>query len=145
MIFLLKIRDLTVSDSILVTWDISSLYTIIPHKLGIGSCDRLLTASRLYNTTKITFLMQLLQIVIEENVFLFKETYYLQIRGAAMGSNVAPPYANTFVDMVEESFIFNNVLFKENCTCGFRFLDDVFVIWESDLNALSLFLHILIT
>lgn len=42
--------------------------------------------------------------------------------------------------MVEESLTFNNVLFNENCRCWFRFLEDVFAIWEDDLNTLSLFI-----
>lgn len=44
------------------------------------------------------FLMDLLKIIFE-NYFVCKETNFLQLRGAEMGSIVAPLYANTFIDM----------------------------------------------
>lgn len=47
--FLSKIQDIRLSaDSILVSWDVSSLYTIIPHELGIEACRRLLIQSGIY-------------------------------------------------------------------------------------------------
>lgn len=98
--FLNKINEI-------VTWfhptslDVSSLYTTIPHELGIEACRRFLVQSDCYNDRQIVFLLELLRIVLEENYFLFKETHYLQFKEAAMGSNVAPPYANSFMNMIE--------------------------------------------
>lgn len=72
-------------------------------------------------------------------LFSFKETKYLQLRGAAMGSNVAPLYANAFMNMIENSFFYGNVLFKENIRCWFCFIDSVFTVWEGDMDTLLLF------
>lgn len=100
--------------SILVTWDVVNLDTPIPHNLGIKACRRLLIHSRKYTSTHINFLIQLFLIILEENIFLFKEKYYLLLLiGVAMGSNVAPLYANAFMYMIENAFIYHLIcLFK---------------------------------
>lgn len=68
-----------------------------------------------------------------------KDVYYLQLAGAAMGSNVAPPYAKAFMDMIEQAFIFHCTLFNDHCTAWYRFIDDAFAIWTGDFHSLSLF------
>ncbi|CAJ0923406.1 unnamed protein product [Ranitomeya imitator] len=55
--------------------------------------------------TVIIFLIEPLKLVLTENYFLFKDTYYLQIQGTAMGSKVAPPYANAYISYFESEFI----------------------------------------
>lgn len=129
-----KIQNLTLpSAAPLVTWDVANLYTVIPHALG------LLINSNIYNPAQISFLLKLLKRVLEENFFLFKNTYYLQLTGASMGSNVTPPYANAFMDILEYALIYNCKLFNDNCTVWHRFIDDAFSIWVVDLDSLSLF------
>lgn len=89
--FLSKIQDLTIPlGARLVTWDVANLYTAIPHTLGLEACKRLLHSSKIYDDRQITFLLELLTIALEDNFFLFKDVYYLQRTGTAMGSNVAP-------------------------------------------------------
>lgn len=67
------------------------------------------------------------------------DIYYLQLARAAIGSNVAPPYANALMDMIEQAFIFPCILFNEHCTAWYRFIDDAFAIWTGDLHSLFLF------
>lgn len=56
-----------------------------------------------------------------------------------MGSNVTPPYANTFMNMIEMSFICNNKIFLEHCQGWFRFVDDVFAVWGGEIGTLLFF------
>lgn len=56
-----------------------------------------------------------------------------------MGSNVAPPYANAFMDMIQQAFIFHCTLFNDHCTAWYRLIDDAFAIWTGDFHSLSLF------
>lgn len=56
-----------------------------------------------------------------------------------MGSNVTPPYANSFMDMLEHVFIYHCKLFEDNCMAWFRFIDDAFGIWVGDRDSLWLF------
>lgn len=71
--------------ALLVTWDVANLYMAIPHTLGLEACKSLLDGSKTYTPAQISFLVDSLSIVLEENFFLFKDTYYLQLTGAAIG------------------------------------------------------------
>ena len=64
-----------------------------------------------------------MKIVLRNNLF---EKYYLQIQGTAMGTKMAPAYANLFMGKLEESLIH---LGKPHILIWKRFIDDVFLIW----------------
>ncbi|XP_068120826.1 uncharacterized protein [Hyperolius riggenbachi] len=66
--------------------DVESLYTSIPHREGM-------------------------EVVLTMNYFLFGDVFYEQVRGTAMGSNVAPCYANLFMEAYEEAFVYTHPLF----------------------------------
>ncbi|CAJ0944661.1 unnamed protein product [Ranitomeya imitator] len=76
---------------------------------------------------------------------LFKpyDTFYLQKRGTAMGSNVAPPYANTYMAEFETSIIYGHPLFIQNVSLWKRFIDDIFCIWGGTLESLQEFFQFL--
>ena len=46
-------------------------------------------------------LMKLLELILQSNNFTFNKEHYLQINGTAMGTRVAPMYANLFMDSIE--------------------------------------------
>ena len=79
----------------LVSFDIVSLYSNIPHDLGLEAIsfglDKYpeLIANR-YNKA---FITEALKIVFENNIFSFNNNYFKQIKGTAMGTKVAPTYA----------------------------------------------------
>ncbi|CAJ0916648.1 unnamed protein product [Ranitomeya imitator] len=68
-----------------------------------------------------------------------QDDFYLQIRGTAMGSNVAPPYANCYMADFEESQIYPHPLFRDHVLVWKRYIDDVFCIWGGSLEALAFF------
>lgn len=123
--------------SFLVTMDVASLYTNIPHSDGIlaavscygdsGSCLDVTPAT----------LETLLHLVLEYNHFEFDNTHYHQINGTAMGTKMAPTYANIFMASLETEFIQKRcpkpILYK-------RFLDDIFFIWNNDEASLKEFI-----
>ncbi|CAJ0952547.1 unnamed protein product [Ranitomeya imitator] len=57
-------------DSILVTWDVNSLYTSIIHEKGLTAVQELLNGSSLDGNT-IRFCMELLNLVLREKFFMF--------------------------------------------------------------------------
>jgi len=82
------------TNSWLVTVDVKSLYTIIPHKEG----NSLLTTEKSHAeqppTEPLTTLMELeLQI----NTFEFNDQVYKQLNGVAMGAKMVVAYANIFI------------------------------------------------
>ena len=46
-----------------------------------------------------------MNLVLKHNVFEFDEKFYLQIQGTAMGTKMAPAYANLFMGRLETKLI----------------------------------------
>jgi len=72
-------------------------------------------------------LLQILQIVMENNIFTFGNTTWLQLSGTAMGTPVACAYATRSYGQHENSYILPN--FGAQLLYYRRFIDDVFGIW----------------
>ena len=80
--------------------DVNSLYNNIPHKDAINACrsllDRLSTDPGLRNNIPI-----LIDFILTHNLIKFNNDHYLQIKGTAMGTKMAPAYANISMDAIE--------------------------------------------
>jgi hypothetical protein len=63
----------------------------------------------------------------ENNIFKFGDTYWLQTQGTAMGTPAAPLYSILTNGYYENTTILNN--FKTNLLYYKRFIDDIFGIW----------------
>ena len=89
--FVLKVKSLTnlPSKILLVTPDVSSLYTNIPHQGEIVAC---ITRGTLSPPTM--DLAELISAILKKNAFVFEVQHYLQVHGTAMGTRMAPSYAN---------------------------------------------------
>ena len=73
--------------------DMTSLYTNIPNSEGIKAVAKCLDKNPPPYTSKKTVL-SLLREVLTKNNFSFNGKHYLQIGGTAMGTKLAPSYAN---------------------------------------------------
>ncbi|CAJ0963613.1 unnamed protein product [Ranitomeya imitator] len=73
------------------------------------------------------------------------DQYYLQIRGTAMGSNVAPPYANCYMADFEETIIYSDSRFQDNVLLWKRYIDDIFCVWGGSLESFRSFVDFLNT
>ena len=60
--------------------------------------------------------------------------------GTAMGSPMAPAYAQLSMGKLEKDFI---EICEHKPTLWFRFLDDIFMIWDHSLEKLELFIEAL--
>jgi hypothetical protein len=123
---LLENMDLPM-DSILCTIDVSALYTNIPHDEGIEACLRALRRTR--NIPPKETLKKLMEIVLTSNCFEFNEQFYEQVQGTAMGTAMAPNYANLFMDSFERRFL-STQTYKP--LLWLRFIDDILMIWPHD-------------
>ena len=68
------------------------------------------------------------------NNFKFNGTNYLQIGGTAMGTRVALSYANIFLSNFEDKYIYSYHL---QPLVWYRYIDDVFCIWQHDKTELK--------
>lgn len=58
-----------------------------------------------------------------------------------MGSNVAPPYANAYMSVFEDSYIYTNDLYQRHSIAWHRYIDDIFCLWAGDTQSLSNFVN----
>jgi hypothetical protein len=49
-----------------------------------------------------------------KNNFIFNGDHYLQINGTAMGTKMAPSYANIFMGRSEKQLLESSIVFKHN-------------------------------
>lgn len=53
-----------------------------------------------------------------------------------MGSNIGPAYANLYMDQFERDFVYSSESYINNVLIWYRFIDDVFFIWQGTEKAL---------
>lgn len=126
----------------LVSFDVTSLYTNIPHELGLEAIKFWLgkSYSLIDDRFNENFIIEALNIILERNTFYFNKIFYNQIRGTAMGTKVAPTYATLVLGYLEETLYSKmkdkygssfSEFIKENFK---RFLDDCFIIWNKNTS-----------
>ena len=125
--FLMKVQSLTnlPSNTLLVTLDVSSLYTNIPHEEGIAACTEALN-TRETQSPPTADLAELISQILNKNALIFGEQHYLQIHGTAMGTRMAPSYANLFMAQLERKLL-DNASMKP--LIWWRYIDDIFATW----------------
>lgn len=119
--------------------DVDSLYTNIDIDSGIDSVKKIFLK---YPDPKRpdAELIQLLDINLRRNDFVFDEKYYLQIKGTAMGKRFAPAYANIFMANWEEE-VFQKC--KKKPLHYLRYLDDIWGVWDDSQEEFQAFLAVL--
>ena len=123
------------ANILLVTLDVSSLYTNIPHNEGINACEHFLRTSS-HNTIPTGTLCHLIRMILTMNNFSFNDNHYLQIHGTAMGTKMAPSYANLFLSYFDANAL-ENASFQLHT--WLRYIDDIFMIWYEGLDNLKIF------
>ncbi len=131
------------TDCTLATIDVKALYLNIPHKEGVQA-----VINKLYrnnpNGTEVPIpqgtMTDLLNIVLTKNYFQFSEQMYHQIQGTAMGTKMAPAYANLFMADLEEKLLRN---YHTKPIIWKRYIDDVFCVWPGNSESLKQFIDYL--
>ena len=85
-------------------------------------------------------LLKLLDIVLHSMNFTFNRDHFIQTGGTAMGTAVAPNYANLFMDRFERKALSNWPL---KPLIWLRFIDDIFMIWTHGEDKLNEFIQYL--
>ena len=92
---------------LLCTLDISSLYTNIPHNEGTQAIKKFLAIHRDTNVLPHnSYIIELLEVVLTNTYFDFNAKHYHQKSGTAMGTKLAPSYANLFITKFEKIYVY---------------------------------------
>ena len=126
------------NDCLLVSIDVSSLYTNIPHKDGRESLLYYVSNEELKfkhpEQPEPEIIVELAKIVLKNNVIEFNNKFYLQKQGTAMGTKMAPSYANLFMGKLE------NKLNNRHIHTWKRYIDDIFIIWTGNKSELETYI-----
>ena len=137
--FLSRLRHLGTlpKDCLLITMDVASLYTNIPNDLGLEAARETLIRLRPTQDKPSTEnIITLLHKVLTMNNFDFAGKHYLQVGGTAMGTKVAPSFANTFMGWFERKHV---CTYHKQPLLWVRFIDDIFQIWPHGMEEFRLF------
>ena len=93
-------------NGILVSIDVVGLYPNIPQDEGIQAFKEVINDPK-YDKGLVpsSFLITLLQFVLTFNTFVFNGLYYVQEWGTAIGTKLAPTYANIFMGKLESMIL----------------------------------------
>ena len=128
-------------NTFLVTMDVSSLYTNIPNDLGIEACREQLENYRAGSEHPTNeSIIELLTMVLKKNNFDFNNLHFLQVGGTAMGTRLAPSYANIFMDHFERNFVYT---YHIQPLVWKRYIDDIFMLWDKGIAELQNFIDFL--
>ena len=138
--FINFIEETKVSENtILVSMDVTSLYTNIPQEEGITTvCNAYETFHNNNPPIPSRYLRDMLCLIRKENSFQFNGENYLQIHGTAMGTEMAVAFANIFMNEVETKMLNKS---KIKPIVWKRYIDDVFSLWDIPKRDIDLFIQ----
>ena len=111
------------NDVLLVTMDVTSLYTNIPAEEGIEFVTK--SYSDFYGERPpipTEYLKELLSLILKENSFRFNGQHFLQQHGVAMGTKTAVSFANIYMANLEKKILAESPVKPLHYK---RFIDDV--------------------
>jgi len=139
-------HKLTLDDTILVTMDVVSLYTNIPHNQAVeyvtSYYEETLTEWHKYDReiqpVSIEMLKKLLEFMLNECTFEFNNIYYRQNYGCPMGAPASVRIANIYMYVFLRNF-FTSYIGPKPPFVG-RLIDDIFLLWNhQEAELLTLF------
>ena len=130
-------RTVVPKEALLVTMDVTSLYTNIPADEGIEFVTQSYTD--FYKETPpipVEYLKELLNLILKENSFRFDGQHYLQLHGVAMGTKTAVSFANIYMANLERKFLATSPVKPLHYK---RFIDDIGSIFLCSREEMSRF------
>ena len=118
--------------STLLSADAVSMYTNIDTQHGIASVSAWLHRHTrdLPSDFNIQMVTEALAVVMQQNVFQFDDTFWIQTTGTAMGTSVACVYATIYYSQHEETLLLPKYQHNDGPLLFYkRFIDDTFLIW----------------
>ena len=112
---------------LMVTMDVNRLYNDIDHTEGADVCYIAMEKRKnKYALSRI--IRNLILFILKNNVFKSASCVYKQIMGIAMGTPMAPYYANLFITQVETNML-NDYQADNGLRLIFWYTDNVFFLW----------------
>ncbi|CAF0911704.1 unnamed protein product [Rotaria sordida] len=126
--------------TLLCTFDITDLYTMLPQEEAIAILKQFLLefGHRHVKNMSIDAIQSLARIVLSENVFTYNNKYFRQIKGGAMGSPFTLTLANIFMWYWEKKLVNKQ---KESNELYGRYIDDIFLTTNDSIEQVQQMLN----
>ncbi|XP_078524347.1 uncharacterized protein LOC144797570 [Lissotriton helveticus] len=115
---------------LLLSFDVTSLYTCIPQNLGIDACKHFLRGRSLSFLIHTNMILDMILICLKNNFFIFHKQLYKQTQGTAMGTCFSPSFAGLYLGWWEELVVNNISHFCDHAVLWVCYIDDIFCIWN---------------
>jgi hypothetical protein len=127
--FVEKLHTYNLKDLKMFSFDVTSLFTSVPVDETITIIMNTIANHNINVGIDLNVLRDLLELCTRDVQFLFNGQLLRQIDGVAMGSCLGPIFADIFVGYLESSICST---IKDKCSAFFRYVDDCFVLCQSD-------------
>jgi hypothetical protein len=117
------------NNALLFSTDAKSMYTNIDTTIGLQSIQAFIEHNKdhIPNNFPSELFLKVLELVMNNNIFIFSKTKWLQLSGMAMGTPAACAYATITYGHYENTVILTE--FAPNLLYYRRYIDDIFGIW----------------
>ena len=144
--FLQKLDRNMSGQHLFASFDVESLYTNINHSLGKEAINFWINKCRTKLPGRLSknLIIEAIDIVLKNNVFFFDDILYLQLSGTAMGTKMAPTYANLVlgyleIKLYEECEKLQDLNFRTFIEDGWkRYLDDGYITWSNEFGNINI-------
>lgn len=116
-------------DCFMFSLDVVSLYTSIPIDFAVDTIRSFINNSSIPPPFDIDVFLDLIDFCMRQNCFRYKDKYYRQIKGTAMGSPVSVHIAEIVMQFIENEI---NVRLGRKIYFWSRYVDDIFVVSSFD-------------
>jgi hypothetical protein len=121
----------------LCSFDIENMYTNIPTSELKNVIKNIVDQNHNMSNIENDELLNLLNFILEQNYFQFKNKFYKQNDGLAMGAPTSAILADTVIQYLEHKII-SQILKKHQIIDYYRYVDDILIIYnEQDTNIQS--------
>ena len=122
----LENREFSSNKVCLTTIHVTALYTSIDLGKGLRMVENMLKGVTNYPDCNLD--IKLLKWVLDNSYFQYKEEWYKQVTGAAMGGNVSRSFADFVKSLIEQPIMENRQ--EKGILEYFRYRDDILLITE---------------
>ena len=119
------------NDISLTTLDVINMYPNMEHEYSCSAVREYLTYINVYSSNKNDLIVELIKVILSHATCCLNNLYYLQIKGATIGTNAAVVIANLYMYKLEINIV--NTMINEGIILYYkRFLDDIFIIFSNN-------------
>ena len=129
--FVEKIRGIDLTDKVMVSFDVDSLFTNAPIDETSIFLEDFLPRSGVQLPFSVEILLNLVRLCVTNCNFTCNRKFYRQISGLSMGSCLSPVLSNIFMEYFEQ-FLLPSIV--DSNIVWYRYVDDVFAVLAGDID-----------